>query len=427
MRRGACIIALSGAESGMWVAGHDQGVLSDADRRAIREQLDRLLANPFFSHSKRFPNFLRFVVERTLAGDAENIKERTLGIEIFGRDADYDTASDPIVRVTAAEIRKRVAQYYQEPAHEKELRIDLLSGSYVPQFQLPRSGNEAGLPEADLTADEPLEQSALAHPRRRVRFPLLLAVIGLAAGLLSVGALLFWQQTHQSALNLFWGPVLNANEPILLCIADQLEYSGIDLRDAAEPSHQILMKDTLTAVVIDDLNATVKVAGILQSSHKAYSLKGEGATNLADLRSGPTIFIGAFDNAWTLRLTNPLRYHFANDADMTHLWIVDSTAPGRSKWMLDRSVQMATNNYRDYAIVARFTDTNTGKLAVVVAGIARGGTIAAGEFVTDSADLVQLERAAHAAGDKKNVEVVLSTQIIDGQPGSPKLEAAYFW
>jgi glutamine amidotransferase-like uncharacterized protein len=88
---------------------------------------------------------------------------------------------------------------------------------------------------------------------------------------------------------------------------------------------------------------------------------------------------------------------------------------------------MATNNYRDYAIVARFTDTNTGKLAVVVAGIARGGTIAAGEFITDSADLVQLERAAHAAGDKKNVEVVLSTQIIDGQPGSPKLEAAYFW
>ncbi len=79
----------------MWVAGHDHEVLSDADRRAIREQLDRLLANPFFSHSKRFPNFLRFVVERTLAGDAENIKERTLGIEIFGRDADYDTASDP--------------------------------------------------------------------------------------------------------------------------------------------------------------------------------------------------------------------------------------------------------------------------------------------------------------------------------------------
>lgn len=112
---------------------------------------------------------------------------------------------------------------------------------------------------------------------------------------------------------------------------------------------------------------------------------------------------------------------------MTKLSIVDSTAPLQTNWVLDRSVQMATNNYRDYAIIARFTDINTGKLAVVVAGIGRGGTIAAGEFLTDSADQAQLQRAAQAAGDKKNMEIVLSTQIIDGEPGSPKMEAAYFW
>ena len=106
-----------------------------------------------------------------------------------------------------------------------------------------------------------------------------------------------------------------------------------------------------------------------------------------DLRRGPTIFVGAFDNAWTLRLTNPLRYHFANDANMMHLWIMDSAAPGPSRWMVDRGVQMATNNYRDYAIMARFTDPNTGKLAVVVAGIGRGGTRAAGEFFTDNGNL----------------------------------------
>jgi hypothetical protein len=51
----------------------------------------------------------------------------------------------------------------------------------------------------------------------------------------------------------------------------------------------------------------------------------------------------------------------------------------------------------------------------------------AGEFLTDNADLAQLMRLAHAAGDKKNLEVVLSTLIIDGEPGSPKIEATYFW
>ena len=90
-------------------------------------------------------------------------------------------------------------------------------------------------------------------------------------------------------------------------------------------------------------------------------------------------------------------------------------------------MQVATNNYRDYAILARFTDTNTGKLTVIVAGLARGGTITAGEFLTDDNDMAQLKRASQAAGDKKNMEVVLSTEIIDGEPGSPKIEATYFW
>jgi hypothetical protein len=257
--------------------------------------------------------------------------------------------------------------------------------------------------------------------------PLVLIVACIVAVVLSVGAVLLWQATHRSALDFFWGPVLNTDDPVLLCIADQLQYSSIVLRDAAQPAHQITLSDKLTAIVIDDVYATIKIAGVLQSRGKRYSLKGEGATNLADLRNGPTVFIGALDNAWTLRLTNQLRYHFANDAQMTRMSIVDSTNPSQTQWVLDRSVQLATNNYRDYAIVARFTDSDTGKLAIVVAGIGRGGTIAAGEFLTDPAELAQLQRKAQAASDKKNMEIVLSTQIIDGEPGSPKMEAAYFW
>jgi hypothetical protein len=397
----------------------------------VREQLVRLLANPFFSHSKRFPAFLRFVVEQTLAGDSENIKERTLGIEIFGRDAEYDTASDPIVRVTAAEIRKRVAQYYQDPAHEHELRISLPSGSYIPQFNWPRGANDPVLTEMKLAAAEEIAPSVTpptppaGKAPRHSHFVLVGACV--FAAVLWVGSVLLWQSAHRFAQDFFWSPVLATGDPVLLCIADQLQYSSISLRDAAQPTQQVVLSDKLTAIVVDDVFATVKVAGVLQSSRKQYTLKGEGATNLADLRNGPTVFIGAFDNAWTLRLTNTLRYHFANNPEMTKMSIVDSQAPSQTNWVLDRSVQMATNNYRDYAIVARFTDSNTGKLAVVVAGIGRGGTIAAGEFLTDAADLAQLQRAALAAGDKKNMEIVLSTQIIDGEPGSPKMEAAYFW
>jgi len=88
---------------------------------------------------------------------------------------------------------------------------------------------------------------------------------------------------------------------------------------------------------------------------------------------------------------------------------------------------MNTHDYKDYALVARFTDPTTGKLTIVAAGIARGGTIAAGEFLTDPTNLAQLAQQARGTGDRLNMEFVLSTQIINGEPGMPKLEASYFW
>jgi hypothetical protein len=407
---------------------------SSATKVAVGEQLKRMVASPYFSHSKRLPDFLRFVVEHTLAGDVEKIKERTLGIEIFGRDPDYDTSSDPIVRVTASELRKRMAQYYQEHPHNQELLISLPSGSYIPEFRGPKDSSGLGLQGFDLPPApaslvlQPAAAELPARPRAATTSSVVLFVfLGVALGLAAAGSILFWQRIHRSAFNEFWQPIFTNSDPVLICIADQSQYSEIALRDAAQPEHQIVLKDTLTAVVLDDLPATVKVAGILQANSKPYTLKGEGSTTLDDLRGGPTVFVGAFDNAWTLRLTHSLRYHFANDADMTHLWIVDSASPNHSNWIVDRSVQMATNNYRDYAILARFTDVDTGQPAIVVAGVGRGGTRVAGEFLTDNADLAQLMRLAHAAGDKKNLEVVLSTQIIDGEPGSPKIETTYFW
>src|ERR1700722_11256444 len=114
-------------------------IYSEDEKTEINRQLGRLLGNPHFSHSKRFPSFLRFLVEEEVEGRGDQLKERSLGIEVFGRDAGYDTPSDPIVRVTAAEIRKRIAQYYQESANPNELRISLPAGSYVPHFDWPKA------------------------------------------------------------------------------------------------------------------------------------------------------------------------------------------------------------------------------------------------------------------------------------------------
>jgi hypothetical protein len=404
--------------------------LTNEERTAIQEQLERLLSNSHFNQSRRFPSFLRFVIDQTLLGQTDMLKERTLGIEIFGREADYDTASDPIVRVTATEIRKRIAQYYQEPGHETELRVTLPAGSYVPQFHWPQAAKESSqalaIPAPSPAVSLPVEPLPVEiEPiRTRTWWRRPATLVALAVILVSAGAMYLWRSAQHSPFDFFWGPVVKSSEPVLFCVADQTHYSTITLRDAADPSRQTQLSDNLTAIIIDDLNPIVRVAGLLQSNGKKYTLKGEGTTNLMDLRNGPTVFIGAFDNAWTLRLTAPLRYHFAVNQEMTDFGIVDSTKPGQPGWVVNRQQQMTTNNYRDFAIVARFTDSTTGKLAVIIAGVARGGTRVGTEYLTDPADLAQLERAA---GGKKNMEVVLSTRIIDGEPGTPKVEASYFW
>ena len=147
--------------------------LSDEGKTAIQEQVGRLLADSHFSQSRRFPSFLRYVVEKTLAGQEDALKERTLGVEIFGRRADYDTASDPIVRVTAAEIRKRIAQYYQDPGHESELRVSLPPGSYIPQFHWPETAKQNDATQAAIIPLTPalvLDQAVKEEPGRpRIR------------------------------------------------------------------------------------------------------------------------------------------------------------------------------------------------------------------------------------------------------------------
>ncbi len=317
-------------------------------------------------------------------------------------------------------------------ANGKRDPVEKLQTAGLQVEETPTLAPEQAAPVAAIVTHEPLPSSPEVHVQqtdqaKRPRRIGWLVPLAAAAVLMIWAAAYLWKSTHPTPFNVVWAPVLEAQEPALFCIADQNQYSFITLRDAAEPARQVVLKDNLSAVVIDDLDTIVRVASTLRAHGKQYQLKGEETTNLTDLRNGPSIFIGAFDNAWTLRLTKSLRYRFSNNSDMTQFRIIDANDTSHPGWVVDRTQQMATNNYQDFAIVARFTDNNTGKPAIIVAGIGRGGTIAAGEFLTNPDDLAQLSDAMRSAGNKKNLEVVLSTQIIDGQPGTPKMEATYFW
>jgi hypothetical protein len=394
------------------------------DKAAVVEQLERLLQNTHFHKSKRFPVFLKFVVTEALAGRAESLKERTLGIEVFGKDPNYDTTEDPIVRVTAGEIRKRIAQYYQEPGHEHEIRVLLPSGSYAPQFCFPEDAKAINPKEPGLPVQALLPKPVFGIARRAFSWGKVMAVI--AALAVAIGAGLAWQALHPTAIEQFWAPFVKSPDPVLFCIADQSQYSTITLRDAANPQRQTTLNDRMITVIIDDVNPLVDIASLLHTYGRSYRVQGETATTLSDLRRSPSIFIGAYDNSWTLRLTAPLRFHFANNPEMTRFWIEDRNKPTKQDWVLERSHQ-DTGTYKDYAIVARLLDPNTDRFVVVAAGIARGGTVAAGEFLVDARHLDELALKATKDWSRKNLEIVLETQVIDGRSGPPRIDEVYSW
>jgi hypothetical protein len=404
---------------------------SELEKGAVQQQLERLLVSPLFHSSKRSAQFLRFVVGRTLEGRGHDLKERILGIEVFDRPPDYDTNTDPIVRVTAAEIRKRIEQYYHDPKHGQEIRLFLPSGSYAPQFSWPGYPNglavaPSATPNDSLvtaetdTGSEKIKSVAHRWISTKAVLPILALVVTIAL------AAIWWRASRPTILREFWAPFVKSPDPALFCIADQVQYANIQLRDAGDPQREITLPDTMVTVIIDDLNPLVSIAGTLRSYSKNYRVLGESTTSLTDLRRSPSVFIGAFDNTWTLRLTSALRFHFANDPSMSKLWIEDREHPEKREWLLDR-LQQKTEDYKDYAIVARFIPPDTDQYAVVVAGIGRGGTVAAGEFLVDERRMQEILALTPQNWQTKNIEIVLETQVIQGRSGPPHVRAIHIW
>ena len=395
---------------------------SPAEREAVQEQLERILAHPSFKHSKRYPNLFRYVVEHTLSGEG-HLKERTLGVEVFGRDPGYDTNEDPVVRITAGEIRKRIAQYYHEPGRETELRIDLPPGSYVPEFHLPAERTSVGLARAI-----PASILQPAPPRRllssRARW---WGYAILAAALVVVFVRIAWVRSLASdgALGDFWNSALQAPGPMLVCIGEPgLPPSGAQPNVAGTISDHIYYGPD--RVKLADANALFHLAEFLGSKGKPSRLQAAASTSLTDLRQGPVVLVAGIDNPWTTRIAQSLQFHFGFAPKENLVWIEDRANPSRHDWQVNFAEQYSQLT-QDYAIVARFSDPITGQPVIIAAGLGENGTIAAGEFLTSERDMEDAARLAPGDWRHKNAEIVLATQVIDGKSGPPRVLAAHFW
>jgi hypothetical protein len=423
---------------------------SEEEKDQVRRQMHRLLETAHFKNSRRYPALFQFIVEETLEGRGEFLKERLLGVRVFHRPPDYDTASDPIVRVTIAEIRKRIAQYYHEEEHATEMRIELMPGHYEPEFR-PYRGPSFGLEESARTeavAELAAAAAAAAEDSRRSERKFRLAVLsrgGASAAVLALLALFsigLWRFAHPSAIEELWGPVLNSRRTITFCIPSGESRRSSQIAAAAGivsarptfPQHGgpvaglgtfLEHENEGENVAFSDALATVKISDWIASHGHESRLRADNSTTLYDLQQGPTILIGGLDNEWTLRAIGRLRYRFAG-TDLEQYWIIDNDDPGRRDWVLDlRSRYSAVTS--DFALIARLHDRSTGQIQVIVAGIGTSGTAAAGEFLVDPDQLEELRRRVGPGFRNRDFEAVLGTDVVNGIPGSAKILAVAVW
>jgi hypothetical protein len=403
---------------------------TDAERAMVRNHLDRILRSPMFQHSKRYAAVLKFIVEETLEGSGSRLKERTIGMEVFHRPPDYDTATDHAVRSAVAEVRKRLAQYYQEES-QGQLRIDVLPGSYMPHFRwteehAPRSAYspvaaESPTDRADgLVAPKP---GTAARPKYRVRWLIAgcIAAMALLGGLLAVTRL-------RSPFDSFWRPILTSPAPVLLCVGN-LEGGRGSTGGNQSVNSPLTLKEfhrsESETVHVYDAMTLARFAGLMQASGKPYQLASQSDATFTDLQNGPAVLVGLMNNNWTERLMPKLRFTVENPAP-SRITIRDRNHPANNDWSVDYSTPYLDVT-KDYALVLRMVDPKTEQMVVVAAGITVFGTFAAGEFLTSQSEMKKLTSFAPPGWEKKNMELVLSTDVIRGRSGPATIIAAQFW
>lgn len=409
------------------------------DAARIREQLNRLLVHPLFANSKRYPALLAYAVEQTLLGHAAELKERSIGVEVFSKTPTYDTNADPVVRITAGEVRKRLTQYYYDAAHRGELVIELPTGTYVPLFREPERPPEPA--HVELAAEGALAESAPAAPGPgrlwRMRW-----ILGAAAGLMilagtGVGVMAGMRFRSDPAppppsnMELFWDPVTESVNPTTFCLgepAKNIDVGSINSIDApiasSKPEPLYFRLHYSGNLALADVITLTRTVAALASRHKAFRVLPASEASFAQLREGPVVLIGAFDNIWTLRVTQKLRFGFESKDGVALL--VDRNSPTKTTWATawDLPYQKLS---RDYAIVARIHDQTTGQPVIIAAGISEEGTEAAGEILYNPEYLDTLIARLSRDWADKNLEAVIETQVIEGHPGPPNILAVQTW
>jgi hypothetical protein len=394
------------------------------DSDALQE-LASVLDSPEFHSSHRAQTLLRYLVENALSHRSDQLKERTIGIELFHRDAAYDTGHDGIVRVAASDVRKRLMSFYSRTASTRTgpgIRIVLPSGSYVPVFEKYET---AGPAPKESREKQPGVASGEARRRLWVAGGLVLlgAALGAAIALVSASQIAA-KPAVAPVLAEAWRPFARLDANVLLSTATPLSlvmvpdgygrsthpappeaYPLFRQHRPLVPGAKLNMSFTDNMLGVGTMSAVVTAVNTLKSMGSSYQILPERVTTLSELRGRNAILFGAPVDSEAISRT------------MEHTPLVVDYEPSVKGFVIrDRtSGQMIVpekDGYGDFInvygliTVLNARDSDHGRLGMVVfSGITSAGTHGAAEFFASPRAL-------------RNLRAVFAREGVNGFPAA---------
>ncbi len=428
------------ADQGGEVGEHRGSMDPAAGTAEVRAHMQRILASPQFVNARQLQLFLDHLVNTVLDGHGDELKEYSLGRDVFRRGESYDPRTDAIVRVQASILRKRLATYYAEGGREEPFRIDLPKGSYVPQF-VPASGGAPGAPVAEAVPEQP----ANAITRRGW----LRLSAAFAAGAGAVGGA--WLLSHifpsrtadpggedfsfaaSEASPRIWGHLLNGEQPIQLAFGCPQFFRGgglylrdVEVNDTQENGDSSRIQDLtrqLGKYLAPAPNTYTGVGEILGIYRMTRFVTHQGVGTELD-----NIQLLSPESIRNKNLILVSSYRFRTLLDIMSLpkAFESRTLGGGGFRPLNRHEDdpefygpvNSGGVSRSYGLVSYWTKPETGGRVLLMSGIESWATLGAVIYITSEEHLRDLERrlAGTFTGDSKGIQILVEIEGHEERP-----------
>ena len=439
---------------------------------ALRQHLQEIIESRAFKGSHRSVQFLAYIVNQAIAGRFDALKERVIGIELFGRSPSYDTGEDAIVRVTASDVRKRLLQHYGENGTSSKFRLSIPQGSYIPEITRVHNGGAASslaeggarshnavnahpgsVPGPDHLAAAPQSSREDISFSLGRRWPLLLF---LGALLLIVNVALWGLYLYRaprvqatSFPVLPWSVLFASSHPTHLITSDpnivsiqEIDGTEISLSDYANRKyvpdankltpdelrliHIVLWGDNSSAAV--DPPIAVRIAALAQGSSRTIDARAARSIQLSDLKTDDNfIFLGSpRSDPWSSLFSGQLDFKFEFDKE-TGQEIIRNVHPRPQEQSAYIPTAAGWATGRSYAIIAFLQNPDQNGQVLLLAGANGEGTEATGKLITDLPRFsAALERCGiHSGKPLQHFQILLQLNTMAGSPSDVDILACH--